>query len=54
VTAVMHVYYAKRRFTYDNSHLLKLLMYVGCFVQLAGVVSFVVYLVLGCLYQTGK
>ena len=54
VALTVHILYRRGYWTYDRHASLVRLMYTGCFVQLTGVTAFVVYLVFGCMYQTGK
>ena len=54
VALTVHVLYRRDFWTYGAHASLTRLMYTGCFVQLAGVVGFIVYLIFGSMHQTGK
>lgn len=54
LTLLVHILYRRGFWNYAQQASLHRLMYTGCFVQLIGVTSFVVYIVMGSLYQTGK
>jgi len=54
VALTVHILYRRDFWTYDAHSSLIRFMYTGCFVQLAGVIGFVVYMIFGCMYQTDK
>ena len=54
VCLMVHILWVKKFWAADEHKSLVTLMYSGCFIQLIGVCSFVVYLVLGFTnHQTG-